>query len=299
MKTQSRRNFLKSSAIGLGALTLASDAAQAAPKNILSEDRHGVLVDTTVCIGCRSCEWACKKAHNLPTSDLDDYKDKAVLQTYRRPDNSSLTVVNEYHNPVNERLPIGVKIQCMHCDRPACVSACIVGAITKEEDGSVIWDGKKCIGCRYCIVACPFQVPTFDYQKAIEPDIRKCDFCHERTKSGTIPACVEICPVEALIYGPRSELIKEARHILARNPDHYINHIFGEYEVGGTGWLYLANRKFIDIGFPNVAMKPAPGVSESIQHGIFAYFVPPVIYYSLLGIVMWISKRNAETKEWE
>ena len=299
MKSQNRRDFLKISTLGLGAMSVASVPAKAAPRNILSEDRFGVLVDTTVCVGCRNCEWACKKAHSIEAGDIEHYKDRTVFKNFRRPGPKALTVVNEFHNLKNPLLPIDVKAQCMHCDRPACVSACIVGAFTKEENGSVVWDGSKCIGCRYCIVACPFQVPTFDYDKAIEPEIRKCDFCFQRTKKDELPACVEICPVEALTYGPRSELIKEARHRIKRNPDHYVNQIFGEYEAGGTAWMYLANRKFDEIGFPKVPQKPAPGVSESIQHGIFAYFVPPVLFYSMLGLIMWITKRNVVSNEEE
>ena len=75
----------------------------------------------------------------------------------------------------------------MHCDHPACVSACIVGAFSKEENGSVVWDTDKCIGCRYCMVACPFQVPAFEYHKAIQPEIRKCDFCFKRTQGEPTP----------------------------------------------------------------------------------------------------------------
>jgi Fe-S-cluster-containing dehydrogenase component len=295
MKKQNRREFLfTSSAIGAGILGLSSEKAQASgPKNEISEDRMGVLVDTTVCLGCRHCEWACKTAHGLPAGEHQEYSDRSVFKKQRRPSEKALTVVNEYQNPKNPIVPIDVKVQCMHCDRPACVSACIVGAFSKEEHGEVIWNGDKCIGCRYCMVACPFQVPAFEYEKAIQPHVRKCDMCHERTtKEGKLPACVEICPVEALTYGPRSELIKIARERIKRKPETYINHIFGEKEAGGTGYLYLASRKFDEIGFPKLGEKPAPGVSESIQHGIFAYFVPPVLFYSLLGGMMWLTKKK-------
>jgi Fe-S-cluster-containing dehydrogenase component len=185
----------------------------------------------------------------------------------------------------------------MHCDHPACVSACIVGAFSKHENGAVTWDTEMCIGCRYCMAACPFQVPAFEYEKALNPMIMKCDFCFERTKEGKIPACVSICPVEALTYGSRTVLIKIARDRIKRNPDRYVEHIFGEYEVGGTSWMYLANKEFAELDFPQLGEKPAPGVSESIQHGIFAYFVPPVSLYALLGGIMWISKRRKELDE--
>lgn len=298
MGKQNRRDFLKTTAIAGTALSgLSIKSAKAAPKDILSEDRMGVLVDTTVCIGCRNCEWACKTAHDLPTQSLDKYSDRSVFKEMRRPDESALTVVNEYPNPQNSEIPTDVKVQCMHCDHPACVSACIVGAFSKHENGSVVWDTNKCIGCRYCMVACPFQVPAFQFDKALNPQIKKCDFCFERTKVGKLPACVEICPVEALTYGNRNDLVKIARERIRRNPEKYVNHIFGEYEVGGTSWLYLANQDFSKLQFPKLGDKPAPGVSESIQHGIFAYFVPPVSLYALLGGLMWITKRKNESEE--
>lgn len=300
MPGKSRRDFLKKSAvIGAGVTGLSTATAKAGPKNVLSPDRMGVLVDTTVCVGCRNCEWACKTAHNLPAGDLESYEDRKILEEKRRPDHTALTVVNEYSPGKNSNMPVDVKVQCMHCDHPACVSACIVGAFSKQENGSVIWDTDMCIGCRYCMAACPFQVPAFEYEKAIQPLIMKCDFCFERTKEGKLPACVEICPVEALTYGPRTELVRVARERIKRNPDRYVDHIFGEYEVGGTSWMYLANKDFVELGFPRLGDKPAPGVSESIQHGIFAYFVPPVSLYALLGGIMWISKRRKELDQEE
>lgn len=300
MKKQNRRNFLKSAGLLTAAVTgLSAKSAKAAPKNILSEDRLGVLVDTTVCIGCRNCEWACKKAHELATESMEHYEDKSVFKLMRRPDESALTVVNQYENEKYSNLPVNVKVQCMHCDHPACVSACIVGAFSKNENGSVTWDTDKCIGCRYCMVACPFQIPTFQYDKAINPNIMKCDFCFERTLTGKLPACVEICPVEALTYGPRNDLIKIAREKIKKYPERYINYVYGENEVGGTSWLYLAGQDFKKIGFPNLGIKPAPGVSESIQHGIFAYFVPPASLYALLAGIMWLGKKRKESNEEE
>jgi formate dehydrogenase iron-sulfur subunit len=292
MGNPSRRNFLKfAAAAGTGGLYKRSEAG---PVNILSEERMGVLVDTTVCIGCRKCEYACKMAHDIPTDSIDSYEDQTVFNKMRRPDNDALTVVNAYTNKPSVNIPITVKVQCMHCDRPACVSACIVGALSKQKNGRVIWDGSKCIGCRYCLVACPFQIPTFEYHKAIQPRVMKCDFCYERSLHNDIPACVEICPVEALVYGKRSELIEIAHDRIARFPERYIDHIYGEKEVGGTSWLYLAAKDFNSLDFPKLGNKEAPGVSESIQHGIFAYFVPPVLLYALLGGVMWISKNQSE-----
>lgn len=295
MKNINRRDFLRfSSALTVAGAGLSTTKLKAAPDNILSPDRMGVLVDTTHCIGCRNCEWACKNSHGKEVKDIETFHNREVFKDFRRPGNDSFTVVNEFKNPKNELLPINVKYQCMHCDKPACVSACIVGAITKQENGSVIWDGDKCIGCRYCMVACPFQIPTYNFDVALKPDINKCDFCFKRTSKGGIPACVEICPVEALLYGPRTELIRVARERIRRNPGKYKNHIYGEKEVGGTSWMYLGSEDFQNFKLPNHKDKTAPGVSESIQHGIFAYFIPPIALYAWLGGLMWITKRRKE-----
>jgi Fe-S-cluster-containing dehydrogenase component len=300
MANQSRRDFLKTSAlIGTGIAGLSSSKVKAAPKNVLSEDRMGVLVDTTVCIGCRKCEWACKTAHDIPTQPIEAYDDRSVFENMRRPNDKALTVVNEYPGVDSTSLPIDVKVQCMHCDHPACVSACIVGAFSKQENGSVIWDTNKCIGCRYCMVACPFQIPAFEFDKAIQPEIRKCDFCFERTAKGQLPACVEICPMEVLTYGKREELVRIAHERINLYPDRYVNHVFGETEVGGTSWMYLASKDFAELQFPKLGKNPAPGVSETIQHGVFAYFVPPIALYALLGGVMWLNKNRKHKEEEE
>jgi len=293
-----RRNFLKHAALlGAGLAPVAARNAKAAPDNVLSEDRMGVLVDTTLCIGCRSCEWACKAAHELPTKPLHDYQDRSAFAERRRPDDRALTVVNEYD--AGEKFPVYVKVQCMHCDRPSCVSACIVGAFSKQASGAVTWDSARCIGCRYCLVACPFQIPAFQYEEALRPDIVKCDFCFARTDSGKLPACVDVCPMEVLTYGPRGDLIKVARERIRRDPERYEPHIYGEYEAGGTSWLYLAGADFAKLEFPDVGSKPMPGTSEAIQHGIFAYFIPPVLLYALLGSIMWIARKRSESESEE
>ncbi len=292
---QSRRSFLKTSAAIGAAITGLSPKSVMAEDGISSEDRMGVLVDTTACIGCRKCEWACKKAHDLPAGNIDDYDDRSVFKTQRRPDAYALTVVNEYENH-GSKFPLNVKFQCMHCDHPACASACIVGAFSKHKNGAVLWDTRKCIGCRYCMIACPFQVPAFEYDKAWNPDIKKCDFCFDRTKKGILPACVEICPMEVMIYGEKSRLLRVAREKIRLYPNRYSNNILGEHEVGGTSWMYLANRDFTKIGFPKLQNQPAASVTEALQHGLFTYFISPVALFTFLGGVMWLSK-NKDNEE--
>ncbi len=296
---QSRREFLKTSAfIGAAAMGVnavsSSKVKASSPESGAPSEHMGVLVDATLCIGCRKCEWVCKGAHDLPQGDFDSYEDRSVFEQMRRPDDAALTIVNEYKSNDPEQNNFDVKIQCMHCEHPACVSACIVGAITKQTKGEVIWDTDKCIGCRYCMVACPFQVPAFEYQKALDPKIMKCDFCFERQEEGKLPACVDICPVGALTFGKRVDLLEEAHRRLKNSPGRYFNYVYGEYEVGGTSWLYIAKEDLSKKVFPKLGTEPAPGVTESIQHGLFAYFVPPVALYALLGGIMYLTKKKEE-----
>ncbi|MEA3232150.1 MAG: 4Fe-4S dicluster domain-containing protein, partial [Thermodesulfobacteriota bacterium] len=173
------------------------------------------------------------------------------------------------------------------CNDPSCVSACIVGALTKQENGAVIYDAKKCIGCRYCMVACPFQVPAYEYHNALTPEVRKCTFCYQSVKEGGLPACAQICPREVITFGKKDELLRLARWKMKKNPGKYVDHIYGEHEVGGTSWLYLASEPFESIGFPKLGTKAPPRLTEAIQHGLFQYFAAPIILYGVLGGVMW------------
>ncbi len=293
---RTRRDFFRAALLAAGTASV-TEAAHAASGKIPSVDRMGILIDTTGCVGCRSCETACRAAHDLSGEPVHAAPDTSVAQVRRRPGNGSLTVINQYPGREEPGHPTYVKVQCMHCDYPACESACIVGAIAKKENGPVVWDSDKCIGCRYCMVACPFQIPSFEYEEALKPDIVKCDFCFERITAGGLPACVEICPMEVLTYGRRSALIEMAREKIRHYPERYEHHVYGEFEAGGTSFLYLANAGFKELEFPDLGRDPMPGTSESIQHGIFAYFVPPVSLYALLGGLMWIAKRSKETEK--
>ena len=250
-------------------------------------------MDTTICIGCRKCEWACNKANNLPVRPLETFEDKSVFAKKRRPSAGAYTVVNRYEGLTEDGKPIDVKVQCFHCNDPACYSACIVTAFSKEKDGAVIYDPWRCMGCRYCMVACPFQIPAYEYLNALTPQVRKCTFCYHRIKEPAgIPACVEICPVQCLTFGKRTELLELGRQKIAEQPDQYVDHIYGEHEAGGTSWLYLASVPFEKLGFVKVGTKPPPRLTESIQHGIFRYFIPPISLYALLGGIMWLSKER-------
>jgi len=248
---------------------------------------QGVLVDTTICIGCRKCEWACNQANQLPSGDILSFEDKSVFKDHRRPTENAYTVINTYQDPTLPDKQRYIKIQCMHCNHPACASACIVGALKKTEQGTVVYDAWKCMGCRYCMIACPFQIPAYEYGNVMAPQVRKCTFCFDRvTKEGKKPGCVEICPNEALTFGPRGDLLQLARARIRQTPGRYIDHIYGEQEAGGTSWMYLAGTEFSGTELPILDSRPIPEITEKIQHGVFKAFVPPLVLYGLLALAM-------------
>jgi formate dehydrogenase iron-sulfur subunit len=297
-----RRDFLKlaGTATGTAAVAaLAGPALAAGPVSRLSPDRQGVLVDATVCIGCRRCEWACARQNGLPHGELDAYDDQSVFAQARRPSSTAYTVVNRW--PVQEgRQRLDLKVNCLHCERPACVSACIVGALKKDPRGPVTYDAKACIGCRYCQVACPFQIPSYEYEKALTPQLRKCDLCATRTlEEGKRPACVEMCPPEALVYGRRADLVELAENRIRMNPDRYDAYLYGQHEVGGTSWLYLLDRPYAKAGLPALAEDAPSAVTERIQHGIFKGFSGPLMMLGLLSVLMKSSSDRRRDKDQE
>lgn len=208
-----------------------------------------MLTDLSLCVGCRKCEWACNEVNGLPNQPIEAYEDASVFEESRRTSAAKFTVVNRFE-PTGSIDPVYVKKQCMHCFEPACASACLVRAFSKKPEGPVLYNNKVCIGCRYCMIACPFSVPAYEYADAFSPEVKKCTMCFERfTKEGEKPACASICPREAITFGKRSSLLKLAREKIRSNPDRYVDHIYGEHEVGGTNWLYLSPVPFEELGF--------------------------------------------------
>jgi Fe-S-cluster-containing dehydrogenase component len=250
------------------------------------------LVDIPNCIGCRKCEFACKESAGFSTPPINTYDDKSVFEAHRRPGPHEYTTVNRFPNTLDPQHPAFVKVNCLHCLDPACVSACLVGALRRLPDGAVTYDAWKCMGCRYCMVACPFQIPAYEYDNALTPQVRKCTFCFDKVSQGGVPACVRICPNDALVFGRRDELLVEARRRIAARPEAYINHIYGEHEAGGTSWLYLSAIPFDHLAFLPLDRTAPPRLTESLQHGIFRYFVPPAALYGLLGLMMWLTRRD-------
>ncbi len=292
----SRRDLFKLAAAGSVSVFAGKLEAKEDEYAIDCSQTYGVLVDTVVCIGCRKCEWACNNEHKLSNAELASYDDKSVFKQHRRPKDTAYTVVNEFKDPQSSK-PYTMKVQCMHCNHPACVSACIVGALQKNSLGSVDYDAWKCIGCRYCMVACPFQIPAYEYSEPLKPRVMKCTFCLERLEEGKRPACVSLCPNEALTFGTRQELIDVAKDRIKSKPDKYFNHVYGEKEAGGTSWMYLAPVDFNFTELPKLPFEAIPNRTETIQHGIFKSFVPPLALYGLLGLVMYSLREKESDKE--
>lgn len=291
----SRRNFLTSvTALG-GAALIGCPRAAASSEFKGWPNSFGCLTDLSACVGCRSCEEACNKQNNLPVPKTS-FDDKSVFDAKRRPTASAYTVVNRYQNPKDEGKPVYRKVQCNHCLEPSCATACPIHAYSKTPEGAVRYDEDLCFGCRYCMVACPFYVPAFDYESALKPKIVKCTMCYPRVKNGGIPACAEACPTGAITFGKRDDLIAIAREKLAKQPDRYINHIYGEHEVGGTSWMYISSVPFEQLGFP--ANLPATPLVEQTKGFLAAVPLVLTVWPALFGMCYAALRHREEiTKE--
>jgi Fe-S-cluster-containing dehydrogenase component len=267
----SRRKFLGWLGAAAAGTTLGKTVNAASNKHFSGyPDSMGVLFDNTRCIGCRKCEEGCNTVNELPAPDLP-FDDLSVLETKRRTTAKTYTIVNRYDsagNP-NGKGPLYRKVQCNHCLEPACASACFVRAFIKTPQGAVIYDASVCVGCRYCMIACPFEIPTYEYDKALEPRIMKCTMCYPRIVKGLLPGCVQACPTEALTFGKREDLLKDARRRILKFPDRYVDHIYGENEMGGTNWLYLSAVPFKEVGMrEDLGITPAPKLTAGALMGV-------------------------------
>jgi formate dehydrogenase iron-sulfur subunit len=233
---------------------------------------RALLFDVTRCIGCRACAQACKESHGFPGTGEETEMD-AVTYT---------VVLDKGQDRYMRQM-------CMHCADPSCVASCPVAAFTKTELGPVVYDGDKCMGCRYCMTACPFNVPRYEWSKAV-PVVRKCDGCFERQKEGKPNACAEACPAEATVAGTREELLAEARKRIAENPGTYHAEIYGEHEVGGTNVLILSPVPFEQLGLKmGLGNEPLPNLTWAALSKI-----PGVVGMGCVGLsaIYWITHRR-------
>ncbi len=237
-----------------------------------------ILNDVTKCVGCEKCVDACVEENDhgkyLPWRWIsnDGLSSERFTSIIRKPD--------EHH----------IRKQCRHCLEPACVSVCPVGALQKTQEGPVIYDADKCMGCRYCMMACPFGIPRYSWEDKI-PYVQKCTMCYPRITKGQLPACVEICPEKATIFGERDELIAEARRRIAAEPEKYMQKVYGEFEVGGTSVIYISDIELDFLGWKNeLGERPYPSLTKFAMNAVPPVFVG--VGAVMLGLYKFSERRN-------
>ena len=258
-----------------------------------SEKGKAVLYDGNRCIGCRACSVACKSWNKNSADKESDNGVEITGGIEGKTQLSARTFTFMRYREIGDGDDLHwafAKIQCMHCLNPACETACIVGALRRDEEtGAVLYNQAKCIGCRYCMVACPFGIPTYQWDRP-SPWIRKCTFCADRQNGGLSPACVTACPTGALkIFDERQQAIEEAHRRIEASPDKYVDRVYGENEAGGTSWMYISPVDFQDLDFPNVTNESVPRNARKAM-GALPYYAAGVIV--LMAGAYWYTKRR-------
>lgn len=302
-----RRSVLK--VLAAAAASTAASALPAVARERKTAPAHaiGMLYDTTLCIGCKACVAACREAN-----DLEADRSGIPGNLYQAPvdlNGHTKNVIKLYKDGEQQSF---FKAQCMHCIDPGCASACMLHSLHKNATTGVVeYDPRWCVGCRYCQMACPFNVPKFEFDKVL-PKIVKCELCRHRVRHETVatadgdgftrfpkgegPACCEVCPRQAVIYGSREELLAEAHRRIAENPHkYYQDRVYGEKELGGTQVLYLSHVPFAKLGLPEFGDRPAPDVAYTVQEGIYRGFIAPIVLYGALATVVMKNRKSAES----
>jgi len=308
----SRRSILKGAVAGSAAVaaTAVAGKAEAREHKESSPDSVGMLYDSTLCIGCRACVTKCKEANGLPYTRSAD----GIHDVPGDLDSSTKNIIKVLATDKRGQGYTFMKQQCMHCVDPSCVSACMMGALHREGEGTrhhegekpgtgiVLYDKNTCVGCRYCQIACPYNVPKFEWTKAL-PLIVKCELCRHRgeekkggARAVADPACCEVCPREAVIYGKRTELLEIARARMAKDPKRYEPKIYGEKDGGGTQVLYLsaAGVPFEQLGLPALGEESPAHFSEKVSHAPYLYGITPVALYAAAAFVIRRNKKKEE-----
>jgi formate dehydrogenase iron-sulfur subunit len=252
-----------------------------------------VLVDLTRCIGCRGCQMACKS-----------WNERGVKKTVMAGDftnppelNSECYTNIRFVETKQGESPVWnfAKSQCLHCHDPACVAVCPVAALRKTAEGPVTYEAERCMGCRYCMLACPFLIPKYEWEKLL-PVVQKCTFCSERIKDGVVPACIKTCPTGTMVYGEREEILSLAKARVENGKGKYVPHIYGEKEAGGTSWIYISAVPFEDLGFrTQVPLHALPPLTWNYINKI-PFVMGGVV---VLGVASWYTTRRKDVQEKE
>jgi Fe-S-cluster-containing dehydrogenase component len=328
-----RRAFLARSFGGAAAgAALAAGEAQAItlarPDRVAPPGAVGILYDSTLCVGCKACVAACKAANGAPAvvpATLKAWND-GEWDSAEDLDGRTLNVIKAYVNGTREakdREVDGfafVKRHCLHCIDPSCESVCPVSAMRKDPvTGIVTNDKDACMGCRYCSYACPFGVPQFDLSIAYGR-INKCEMCKHLQAKGGIPACCDVCPTGASLFGKLTDLQKEAETRIAlaagteydfprgrlgdesrpKNPGHaatYLKKVYGEKDGGGTQLRYIAGVSFEKLGLPTLPPHSFAATAEGIQHTVYKWFLAPLVLFAGLLALTWRSTRRGRDGE--
>jgi Fe-S-cluster-containing dehydrogenase component len=297
MNLQNRRAFFKTAGLASAGLITAVTPGSASTAHLPDNDQFGMLYDATRCVGCKACMAACKRVNARPGGlafEQARFDEDGLWDAPEDLDGKSRTLIKLYKDAKGWSY---VKYSCMHCQNPSCVSVCPVSAMTKDpHTGIVDYSKDTCIGCRYCQVACPFNIPKFQWDRTL-PQIVKCDLCRNTNlKDKGIPACAETCPAGAILFGKRKDLLTEAHARLQQHPNRYVPHIYGEHEIGGTNHLYLAALPFDQLGLPTLKSEAPASFSERIQHTIYKGFIAPVALYLSLCCIAVRNLKKAETQ---
>jgi Fe-S-cluster-containing dehydrogenase component len=294
-----RRNVLK----GLATAGAAGAAAAVAGDALAREgyksaaDDVGMLFDSTLCVGCRACQTACKVRNNLATDTRETQG--GVYDAPLDLNGNTKNVIKLVQG--DAKATAFMKMQCMHCVDPACVSVCMAGALHKVEGGITAYNAATCVGCRYCQIGCPFNVPKYEWSKSLpitqDPKIVKCELCRHDKRG---PACCEVCPRGAVIFGKRADLLAEARRRVAADQGKYFeDRVYGENDGGGTNVLYLSPRavSFAALGLPVLPAEPLPALSENVQHTTYKWGLAPLAIYTALTVVQLRGRKGEGQKE--
>jgi Fe-S-cluster-containing dehydrogenase component len=316
-----RRNFLKGALAGGAAVSGAAIAPPVCARETRSRppEALGLLYDATLCVGCKACVAACKAANdNPPEFSTDDHLWDTPLDT----SGYTFNIIKMYRNGTMETKDAEVngfafmKTSCMHCADPSCVSACPVTAMVKDKvTGIVAYDPDACVGCRYCVVACPFGIPKYQYDSPTGK-IGKCELCRHRYEDGHYSACAEVCPTGATLYGRTADLLAEAKRRIALAPGsmtvyprgklggpdqsyegpvgNYLQHVYGETEYGGTQVLKLSAVPFDKVGMPDLKPEAAAALSENIQNALYGGLIMPI---AVLAGMTYVAKRNVHHED--